>query len=394
MYLDKKIADSIYYVGVNDRQKELFENYLPLPYGVSYNSYLIVDEKVVLIDTVDVAFADLFFRQADAVLQGRAIDYLVVDHMEPDHAGAIGLLTQRYPNIKIVGNKNTFDFLKGYFAVNPENLVEVADGGTLNIGQRTLSFHTAPMVHWPEVMVTYEPSEQILFSADAFGTFGALNGSFRDNELDLTPFWSDMRRYYACIVGKYGPQVQKAIQKLSGLPLRTVCPTHGPVWSSHFSEVLARYDQWSKYETETGLVIAYGSMYGNTQLMAEAIARGAVDSGLHHIVMHNVSKSDASYILSDIFQYKGLIIGAPTYMNGIYPLVASLLHKIEERGIKNRIFGCFGGHTWADAAVKRLNTFAETMKWENVGAVANLRGFSTETECYNLGKAVAEKLLA
>lgn len=394
MYTQKKVAENIYYTGVNDRQKHLFENYMPLPNGVSYNSYLIMDEKVALIDTVDVAFSDIFFRQLDALLGGRVIDYLIVDHMEPDHAGSIGLLRQRYPEMQIVGNKKTFDFLKGYFNIT-ENLVEVAEGGKLSLGLRELNFYMAPMVHWPEVMVTYVPSDKLLFSADAFGTFGALNGSFRDSELDLNLFWDDMRRYYACIVGKYGMQVQAALKKLSALPIETICSTHGPVWHDELSKVVSLYDQWSKYETEPGLVIAYGSMYGNTQQLAEAVAQGAVDGGIRKVVIHDVSKTDASFILADIFKYRGLALGCPTYMNGLYPLMDSLVHKIEERGIKNHIYGCFGSHTWAGASVKRLSELPEKMGWTSIAApVDNKQGadLATLQQAYELGKALSEHL--
>lgn len=395
LYTDKTIADNIYYVGVNDRQKHLFENYLPLPNGVSYNSYLIVDEKVALVDTVDVAFADVFFKQIDAILGDRPIDYLIVDHMEPDHAGSIGLLRTRYPNVQIVGNKKTFDYLKGYFCID-SNLLEVAEGDALSLGKTNLQFYFAPMVHWPEVMVTYDPDRQILFSADAFGTFGALNGSFRDDELDLEPFWDDMRRYYACIVGKFGNPVQTALKKLSGLPIKIICSTHGPVWQSQIAKVVGLYDQWSKYETEPGVVIAYGSMYGNTKQMAEAVAQGVVDGGIHRVVVHDVSKSDPSYILADIFKYKGLIIGSPTYMMGLYPLIDSLLHKIEERCIKNHVYSCFGSFTWAGAACKKLTDFAGTMNWPLVGTpVENKQGACTDVlqRCYELGKQMSAEIL-
>lgn len=394
MYTQNTIAEGIHYVGVNDRQKHLFENYIPIPNGVSYNSYLILDEKVALVDTVEVSFADTFFRQIDAILKGRTIDYLIVNHMEPDHAGSIGLLCNRYPQMKVVGNKKTFDFMKGYFSVQNE-LVEVGEGGTLCLGQRTLSFYTAPMVHWPEVMVTYDPKDQILFSADAFGTFGALNGSFRDCELDLNLFWDDMRRYYACIVGKYGSPVQTALKKLSGLTIKTICSTHGPVWHDHIAEVISRYDKWSRYETEPGLVIAYGSMYGNTQQLAEAVAQGAVEGGIHNVVIRDVSKTDAAYILADIFKYKGLALGSPTYMNGLYPLIDSLVHKIEERGIKDHVYGCFGSHTWAGAAVKRLSELPEKMGWDAVDiSVDNKQGVDENTlqQAFELGKAIATKL--
>lgn len=394
MYTQKNIAENIYYVGVNDREKHLFENYIPLPYGVSYNSYLIKDEKVALIDTVEVSFSDIFFRQIDAILQGRPIDYLVVNHMEPDHAGSIGLIAQRYPDMKIVGNKKTFEFLNGYFNVSNE-MVVVEEGGELVLGQHKLNFYMAPMVHWPEVMVAYEPNDRILFSADAFGTFGALNGSFRDCELNLDHFWDEMRRYYACIVGKYGAPVQTALKKLSALPIKTVCATHGPVWHDELPKVIGLYDQWSKYETEKGCVIAYGSMYGNTQQLAESIAQGLADGGIKNIVIHDVSKSDASFILADIFQYNGLILGSPTYMNGLYPLIDSLVHKIEERGIKNHIYSCFGSHTWAGTATKRLRELADKMRWTTVGTpVDNRRGVDLPTlrQAYELGLEMAKVL--
>lgn len=391
MPLTKLIAENIYYVGVNDRQKELFENYLPLPYGVSYNSYLIVDEKVALIDTVDISFSGQFLNQLEEILQGRDIDYLIVNHMEPDHAGSIRILKNRYPNLQIVGNKKTFDFLQGYFSINT-NLVEVTEDARLSLGTRELAFYMAPMVHWPEVMVTYELKNQILFSADAFGTFGALNGSFWDYELNLSSFWDEMRRYYACIVGKYGVPTQNALKKLSRLPIRLICSTHGPVWNNHIPEVMKLYDRWSRYEAEEGVVIAYGSMYGNTQLLAESVAHGIVDGGIKKVVVHNVSKTDASFILSDLFQYQGVVVGSPTYMGELYPLIDSLLNKIQERGIKNRIYGCFGSHSWATGAVKKLLNFGETMKWQLASApVDNKYAFSIESSehCCEMGKEMA-----
>ncbi|HPT52772.1 MAG TPA: FprA family A-type flavoprotein [Bacteroidales bacterium] len=394
MSLTKTIADNIYYVGVNDRQKELFENYLPLPQGVSYNSYLIVDEKVALIDTVDISFAGQFLNKLEEILNGHDVDYLIVNHMEPDHAGSIGLLKNRYPNLQIVGNKKTFDFLRGYFSIDTQ-LVEVTEGAHLTLGEHELAFYMAPMVHWPEVMVTYEITNRMLFSADAFGTFGALNGSFLDADLDLSTFWDEMRRYYACIVGKYGQPTQNALKKLGTLPIQRICSTHGPVWSNQIDKVVKLYEQWSRYEAEKGVVVVYGSMYGNTQLMAERVACGIVDGGVKNVVVHNVSKTDASFILSDIFKYQGLVIGSPTYMGELYPLIDSLLTKIRERGIKNRIYGCFGSHSWATGAVKKLTAFGETMNWEVAGVpVDNKYGFSAESnaQCYEMGKMMGESV--
>jgi flavorubredoxin len=395
MYHKRPVAENIYYLGVNDRQKSLFENYLPLPEGVSYNSYLIVDEKVVLMDTVDISFADVYFAKIDAILKGRNIDYLIIHHMEPDHAGVIGLLKQKYPAIQMVGNAKTFDMLNGYFGINTQ-LYEVKEGGTLSLGKRTLTFYTAPMVHWPEVMVSYLPDEKILFSADAFGSFGTLDGDYLDHLVYKTKYWDEMRRYYACIVGKYGAPTQTALKKLATLDIQTVCPTHGPVWRQDLQKVYRMYDLWSRYEAEEeGVVIAFGSMYGNTQQLAEAVAEGILAEGINNVVIHNVSKTDTSFILADIFKYKGLIIGSPTYMNNVYPLVEKLLSAIQQRGIKNRLYSCFGSYTWAGAAVKHLTAFADKMGWELAGMpVENKQGVSEDKyqAAFELGQTFTKRL--
>ena len=394
MYKLKEIADKIYYVGVNDRQKALFENMWPLPYGVSYNSYLIVDEKTVLVDTVDVCYSDIFLKKIEDALAGRELDYLIVNHMEPDHAGSIRLLRHRYPGVQIVGNTKTFGMLAGFHGIK-EGLYEVKEGDGLNIGSRSLTFYMAPMVHWPEVMVTYDAADKLLFSADAFGTYGALDGGVIDTEMNVEHFWEEMIRYYANIVGKYGNPVQMALRKLSGLEIQTICSTHGPVWRENIAKVVGIYDRLSRYEGEEGVVIVYGSMYGNTEQMAEAIASSLADNGVRNIVMHNVSKSPASYILKDIFKYKGLIIGSPTYSNQLFPEVDSLLTKIEMREVKNRYFGYFGSFCWAGAAVKRLCAFGEKMKWQTVGCpVEQKQGLIADKyeDCLALGKAMAEAI--
>lgn len=394
MYKLKEIADKIYYVGVNDRQKALFENMWPLPYGVSYNSYLIVDEKTVLVDTVDVCYSDIFLKKIEDALAGRELDYLIVNHMEPDHAGSIRLLRHRYPGVQIVGNTKTFGMLAGFHGIK-EGLYEVKEGDSLNIGSRSLTFYMAPMVHWPEVMVTYDAADKLLFSADAFGTYGALDGGVIDTEMNVEHFWEEMIRYYANIVGKYGNPVQMALRKLSGLEIQTICSTHGPVWRENIAKVVGIYDRLSRYEGEEGVVIVYGSMYGNTEQMAEAIASSLADNGVRNIVMHNVSKSPASYILKDIFKYKGLIIGSPTYSNQLFPEVDSLLTKIEMREVKNRYFGYFGSFCWAGAAVKRLCAFGEKMKWQTAGCpVEQKQGLIADKyeDCLALGKAMAEAI--
>ena len=392
--MNRQISDGIFYVGVNDRQKHAFENYLPLPYGVTYNSYIIMDEKITLIDTVDVTCVESFFVSLDQILHGRKIDYLVVDHIEPDHSGAIRLLKNRFPDVKIVGNKKTFAMLKGFYDID-EDLLEVKEGSTLNIGRRTLSFYMAPMVHWPEVMVTYEPEKKILFSADAFGCFGTNDGGLFDDELDLEKTWNEMRRYYACIVGRYGLPTQNALKKLSTLSINIICATHGPVWRTNISKVVGLYDNWSKYDTEKGVVIAYGSMYGDTEIMAEIVANGVTSKGIENVVLYNVSKTDASFILADVFKYKGFMVGSPTYMEELFPLVDSLLGKIQHRNVKNHLFGCFGSFSWATHIFQRMTDFSNALNWEMVAEpVQNQYGVSDDDKanCFNLGVAMGDKL--
>ena len=395
MYYKRPIAENIFYVGVNDRQKELFENYLPLPEGVAYNSYLIIDEKITLIDTVDISLVEVYFAKIDAILQGRNVDYLIVNHVEPDHAGSVGLLRQKYPNIKIVGNAKTLDMINGYFGINTQ-LHEVNEGDTLSLGKRMLTFYMAPMVHWPEVMVAYENKDKILFSADAFGTFKTVDGDYLDSRINTDKYWDEMRRYYACIVGKFGVPTQNALKKLSALEIKTICSTHGPVWQQELSKVVSLYDKWSRYEPEEdGVVIAYGSMYGHTQQLTEAVAEGIIAGGVKNVVIYNVSKTDTSFILSDIFKYKALIIGSPTYMTGIYPLIEKLLLAIEHRGIKNRLYSCYGSFTWAGTAVKQLTTFAQTMNWELIGNPVENKHAVLQKKyqaAFELGYAMAQKL--
>jgi anaerobic nitric oxide reductase flavorubredoxin len=391
MFKNQQIAKDIFYVGVNDRQKHKFENMLPLPYGVSYNAYLLTDEKTALIDTVDISFGDVFIEKIQSQLQGRPLDYLIINHMEPDHSGSIKLIRKYYPDMVIVGNNKTLSMVEGYYGVN-ENMLEIKDGEILSLGSHKLQFHFTPMVHWPETMMTYDLNEKVLFSGDAFGCFGTLDGTVLDSEMNIDRYWDEMIRYYANIVGKYGNPVQKALKKLTPLDLQMICSTHGPVWKEYISEVVDMYDQMSRYHAQDGVVIVYGSMYGNTELMAETVAQGLAESGIQNIIIHNVSKSDSSDIIRDIFKYKGLIVGSPTYCNELYPEVESLLRKIEIRAVKNHVFGCFGSFTWASAAVKRLTTFVETMKWTsaelNVDEKQGLKTVNYDA-CLELGRQVA-----
>lgn len=388
------IARDIFYVGVNDRKTHLFENMWPLPFGVSYNSYLILDEKTALIDTVEIGKVEQFLKKVEIVLEGRKLDYLIINHMEPDHGGALAIIRQKYPEVQIVGNKKTFNMIDGFFSIT-NGLLEVKEGDSLVLGQHKLCFYLAPMVHWPEVMVTYDETEKVLFSADAFGTFGTLDGGVLESELNTEKYWPEMQRYYSNIVGKYGSPVQKAIEKVRQLEIKTLCSTHGPVWQENAQKVIDLYDRYSRYEGEEGVVIAYGSMYGNTEQMAEVIARALAENGIKNIVVHDVSKSHASDILSDIFRYNALIVGSPTYSNELFPGVKSLLDKIATRSIKNRYFGYFGSFTWAGATLRYFNDFAENMKWEVVGTPVEekmaLKDEKTQS-CIELGKSMAQKL--
>lgn len=391
MFKNQQIAKDIFYVGVNDRQKHKFENMISLPNGVSYNAYLIVDEKTALVDTVDISFGDIFIDKIQSQLQGRPLDYLIINHMEPDHSGSIRLIRKYYPDMIIVGNNKTLSMVNGFYGL-ASNTMEIKDGETLSLGNHALEFYFTPMVHWPETMMTYDKTEKALFTGDAFGCFGTLDGAVLDTDMNVDRYWPEMARYYSNIVGKYGTPVQKALKKLTPLDINLICSTHGPVWKEHITKVVDLYDQLSRYHGNDGVVIVYGSMYGNTELMAETVAQGLAQAGVKNIIIHNVSKSDPSVIIRDIFLYKGLIVGSPTYSNELYPEVESLLRKIEIRGVKNRVFGYFGSFTWASAAVKRLSTFVETMKWTSAElSVDEKQGLKTDNyeACLELGRQVA-----
>ncbi len=392
-----ELKGNVHYVGVNDRNKTLFENLWPLPYGVSYNSYLIADDDaVVLVDTVDVAFFEVYLKKIRAVIGDRKIDYLIINHMEPDHSGSISLIKQYYPDIVLVGNKKTFDMVDGYYGVGGERKV-VAEGDSLKVGRHDLHFYLIPMVHWPETMVTFDSTDGILFSGDAFGCFGALNGGCIDKNINTEIYMGEMRRYYSNIVGKFGNPVQKALQKCSRLDIKMICPTHGPVWEEKIAEVVAMYDKLSRYEAEEGVVIAYGTMYGNTEQMAEAIAEELSAQGIKNIVMHNVSKTPHSFILADIFRYKALIVGCTTYNMHLYPEMEALLSKVAARDMKNRLIGYFGSFTWASAAVKKLGEYAAQLKFEVVGNPVEMKqsmSTSSEQQARELAVAMADRLKA
>lgn len=392
-----EIANKVYYVGVNDRNKALFEGLWPLPYGVSYNSYLIDDEKVCLIDTVEVDFFVQFIENLREVLGDRQIDYLVINHMEPDHSGSLALLRKYYPGIQVIGNKKTFDMMAGFYGIK-DNTIEMKNGEELSLGSHTLQFFMTPMIHWPETMMTLCKGDvSHLFTGDAFGCFGALNGGFIDQEIDTEWAWPEMVRYYSNIVGKYGIPVQNALKKLAGIHIDYICSTHGPVWHKYVDKVISLYDRMSKYETDPGLVICYGTMYGNTERMAEQIARSASLAGVKDIRLYNVSKTHHSYILQDIFRFRGLIVGAPTYNAGLYHEMDVLLQEVANRDIKHHLIGWFGSYSWASKAVAAIGEWNENrLHFEKVGEPVEMKQALTpeiKAECTRLGREMAARLL-
>lgn len=389
-----EIVSNIHYVGVNDRTKTLFESLWPLPNGVSYNSYLIDDERVTLIDTVDSNFFELFLKKIRSIIGDRPIDYLIINHMEPDHSGSINLIKKFYPNITIVGNKKTFEMIEGFYGPVGEKVV-VAENNTLELGKRTLKFFMIPMVHWPETMATYDIDDAVIFSGDAFGCFGALNGGVIDSKIDTSIYWDEMVRYYSNIVGKYGSPVQKALDKLKELKINAICSTHGPVWTTERCKVIDIYDRMSRYDSEKGVVVAYGSMYGNTAEMAELIAQELNELGIKKVVVHDVSRTPHSYIIADVFRYKGIIVGAPTYNNQMFPDMEALLSKLAARDIKNRVLGFFGSHSWASAAVKRIEEFNTKLKFEVISAPVDMKHSmkpDVAQHCKELARAMVERL--
>lgn len=393
----QKLTDNIYYIGVNDRTTALFEGLWPLPAGVSYNSYLIDDEKTAVIDCVGPEFFEEHLANMRSVLGNRTVDYIVVNHMEPDHSGALALFRQFYPQARIVGNKKTISMLEGYYGIDGADCIAVADGTTLELGRHTLSFHLVPMVHWPETMVTYDSTSGTLFSGDAFGCFGALNGTVLDTETDIEPYFPEMRRYYSNIVGKYATPVQNALKKLATINIKMICPTHGPVWTEAAGRVIAEYDRMSRYEAAEGAVVVYASMYGNTRQMAEEVARGLSEAGIRKIVVHDAARTPLSFILSDIFTYKGLAIGATTYNGDVNPAVKAVLEAVKLREVKHRAMAAFGSFTWAGKAAKTISDFADNMGYtQPAPAVEMKQGFNPAAakSCRTLGKALGEAIKA
>lgn len=382
-----KISEHIRYVGIDDHRDFLFENQWTLPHGVSYNSYLVVDEKIALIDTAAAAFGDTFISNIRREIGDRKIDYLVVNHMEPDHSALMSLVRREYPDVEIVANAKTLPMIKGYQGMT-DRIIAVKEGETLPLGSVSLTFRMTPMVHWPETMMTYLPEEETLFSGDGFGCFGAQDGSLKDG---FSSFRDEMVRYYASIVGKYGQPVQAALKKFADVPISRICSTHGPVWEKDIPDVLALYGRMSRYETEHGVCIVYGSMYGNTEKAAEAIYEECLKRGVKCAV-HNAVEENPSFIYKDVFEYDTLVFGSPTYNNDIFPAVREVLYGVCSRMVKNHRFAAFGSFTWAGASVKLMNEMAAAAGLEVVSdGMPFAQAFDASRE--NIGDFVTQFIL-
>ncbi len=395
----REISKSVHYIGVNHRNLERFESLWPLPYGVSYNSYLVTGaDKIAIIDGVEVSFGLEQIRNIKKLLGDRKPDYVVINHMEPDHSGGISVLRAEWPDITIVGNAQTLGMVKGYYG-EEGNTLAVKDGQVLEMGGISLRFITTPMVHWPETMMTYLQEEGVLFTGDACGCFGALNGGVTDREMDTDWYFPEMVRYYSNIVGKYGAFVQKALAKLQGIEPMAICSTHGPVWMDRIGEVLDLYDRLSRYEPldKEGVTIIFGSMYGNTQNLAEAVAEGLAEGGIRNIKIYNAAKAELSQLLAESFRNRGLVVAAPTYSEKVFPPVQSYLTAIETRGLKNRVTAALGSFTWVAKAGPAIQSQLEGMGLAPIApAVLMKQGLSEEVreQARNLGLTLAHNLLA
>lgn len=375
MHSTRKIKEDLIYVGGSDRRLSRFENLFPIPRGVSYNSYVLLDEKTVVMDTADDSISRQYLENVTYALGGRALDYLVVQHMEPDHCAMIDVLLRRYPDAKLVCSAKALSMLNQFYGLDAKDrALVVAEGDKLSTGRHTLHFIMAPMVHWPEVMVTYDEVSRILFSADAFGTFGALAGNIFDDEISFDDIWmNDARRYYTNIVGKYGAQVQMLLKKASALDIEMICPLHGPIWRSNLGLLLEKYQKWSTYEPEDkAVMIAYASMYGNTENAANVLACMLAERGVKNIAMYDVSETDVSELVAESFRCSHLVLAAPTYNGGLYPRMESFLADVKALSLQKRTVALLENGTWAPVAAKHMRTVLEGMKDMTVldGAIA------------------------
>ena len=356
-----KISDSIFWVGVQDRETDLFEGLWNLPNGIAYNSYLITGDVNILIDTVKDQFIDSFLTRITRVLSGRPLDYVIINHMEPDHAGALSIVKRLYPGVKIVGNAKTAEMARDFFDIN-DNVITVKDGETITLGTRAFTFALTPMVHWPESMAAYEVAGKTLFSSDIFGGFGATEGGIFDDEADLELVTGEMMRYFVNIVGRFADPALKALAKIKPLDIRMICPSHGPVWRRDPAHVVGLYEKWSRQETDDGVVVAYGSMYGNTKAIAENMARALSENGVSRVSVYDMARSELSIVATDIWRNAGLLLASCTYNMELYPPMARLISHLENKNMKGRHVGLCGTYGWAGTSLSVMSDFVERGK--------------------------------
>ena len=395
MYNVRKVTETVYWIGGSDRRLALFENIFPIQRGVSYNAYVVLDEKTVLLDTVDSSISKQFFEKLQFVLQGRKLDYLIVNHMEPDHCALIEELILRYPDLKLIGNAKTFQMMKQFFAFDVDAHAQIIkEGDTFESGKHVFHFVMAPMVHWPEAMVTYEEKTKILFSADAFGTFGALNGNIFADEVDFEKDWlDDARRYYTNIVGKYGVQVQNVLKKAATLDIAMICPLHGPIWRENLSYILDKYHIWSSYEPEeSAVMIAYASMYGNTENTVNVLATLLAEKGVKKIAVYDVSNTDVSELISEAFRCSHMVLAAPTYNGEIYPKMGNFLTDMQALNVQNKKIAVLENGTWAATAGKQMTEKVMALKNMTILSETVTVKSALKEEQHQVLEALADKI--
>lgn len=359
------IGDGVYWIGGDDRTATIFEGAFPIPEGVSYNSYLISSKDTTcLLDTVDASIASKFWKNLRTTMGDRKLDYLVINHMEPDHGACITQVLEAWPDVTVVGNSKTFTMLENFYHVVPKNRMEVKEGDTLTIGDHVLKFYFAVMVHWPEVMFTYDETTRMLFCADAFGTFKAMSGALYADEMDFDrDYLEEARRYYSNIVGKYGSKVQAVLGKLKDVPIEMLCPLHGPIWRRDLGYIIGKYDLWSRYEPEDkGVMIAYTSVYGNTGVVAEKLAHLLKERGVSNVVVHSMTTEHTSYAVSDAFRFSNIVFAATTYNNSLHPTMSSTLEDMENMAVQNRRYSVIGNGSWAPQADRLIEERVSKMK--------------------------------
>lgn len=398
MYNVRKVTEDLYWIGANDHRLALFENIHPIPRGVSYNSYLLLDEKTVLFDTIDWSSGRQFLENIEGVLDGRSLDYMVINHVEPDHAASIGEILVRYPDITVVSNEKAFMLMSQFGFGIGDNRVEVSEGDVISFGKHTITFVQAPMVHWPEAMVSFDTTNGVLFSADAFGSFGALDGILFSDEADFDRDWiDDARRYYTNIVGKYGPHVQALLQKAGSIDIKMVCPLHGPLWRKNLGYFIEKYDKWSRYEPEeNGVLIVYASMYGNMESAAQRLASMLTAKGVEKIAVYDVSNTHVSHLIAETFKYSHIVLASVTYNLGIYPLMHNYLMDMKALNMQDRTVAIMEGGSWAPKAGVLMEELLDEMKQmtvlnEKVTVLSTLSD-SSAAEMEQMADAIVESL--